>query len=156
MTPQDVLHELGAFSGVLIKPSWGEAAVFYNPGSLLANGVYFATLKQKDGENDRASALDRPGVWRLSIGTPKPVFQDLFGPPPVRPSKGATIAGDWDFQATDQITPHPVYGWMGWIAVNAPTRATFERCRPLISAAHGKAVAAFEIKCRKIKHPTGA
>ena len=34
----------------------------------LPNGVYFCTLKENNGANDKASELDRDGVFRLSIG----------------------------------------------------------------------------------------
>ncbi len=142
----DQLHEflLAELDGVSPQSSWGETAYFYNPGNLLKRGTYFATIKEKDGDNDKGSNLDRDGVWRLNFGVPKPVFQKLFGPPPARPAKGGVIEGPWDFELLDQLTPHPVYGWMSWMAINTPSPASFERCKPLLIEAHGKAKLLFE------------
>ncbi len=39
---------------------------------------------------------------------------------------------------------HPVYGWMGWIAVNNPTNKTLLSLRPAVDAAYEKAVKNFE------------
>ncbi len=44
--------------------SWGEKGIFYNPGRVLKRGVYILTVKEKDGDNDKGSKLDRPGVYR--------------------------------------------------------------------------------------------
>ena len=135
---------LAGLDGVTAKAAWGETSYFYNPGNLFARGTYFATIKEKDGENDRASALNREGVWRLSMGVRTETFDTLFGPRPSRPAKGGVVDGPWDFERLDALTPHPVYGWMGWIAVLNPSADTFERCRPLIADAHARAVAAFD------------
>ncbi|MFN4158879.1 MAG: DUF6194 family protein [Gemmobacter sp.] len=34
----------------------------------------------------------------------------------------------------DQLPPHPVYGWMGRVAMPNPSLATFDRIGPLIDA----------------------
>ena len=130
--------------GVAPLSAWGEVSYFYNPGHRLKRGVYCVTIKQKDGEHDRASHIDRSGVWRLNIGLTKPVYRSLFGEPPGRPTKGGAISGPWDFTTLDQIMPHPIYAWMGWVCVLSPSQATWERCAPLIHAAHAKAKAAFQ------------
>ena len=39
-----------------------------------------------------------------------------------------------DFSQRDRILPHPVYGWMCWIAVLNPSHETFEEVKPLLSA----------------------
>jgi len=67
-------------------------------------GTYFITIKQKDGENDRASNLDRKGVWRLNMGVCKSVYFELFGPPSSRPGKGVIGGSGWDFTPKDQLT----------------------------------------------------
>lgn len=139
-------HLLGRFEGTRVVEAWGERSIFYNPGLRLPRGVYFATVKEKDGENDRASHLDRPGVFRFNVGTTKPLFLDRFGPPPPRPRKGAVVDGPWDFTAADTLTPHPVYGWMSWVAVVNPSADTFADMSGLIEAAFGKAKASFEKK----------
>lgn len=145
--PRPILDALlTRFPGCVLVEAWGESSVFYNPNRRLPRGVYFATVKQKDGANDRASDLDRPGVFRLNIGTAKALFIERFGPPPPRPAKGRAIEGPWDFTATDVVTPHPVYGWMAWIAVLNPSRETLDALDPFLIAAFEKAKAAFEQK----------
>ena len=67
------------FSGVIPKSSWGETSLFYNPGNTLPNGIYFCTIKEKDGEHDQASNLNREGVFRLAIGLPSKTYIRLFG-----------------------------------------------------------------------------
>ncbi|MCA1644288.1 MAG: DUF6194 family protein [Chloroflexi bacterium] len=43
----------------------------------------FATIVTKDyGDFDRASNLNRPGVFRLNIGLSTATYQSLFGPQP--------------------------------------------------------------------------
>ena len=137
-------HLATAYAGVVVKVAWGEKSYFYNPGQVLKRGTYFATIKEKDGENDRASNLVRPGIWRLNMGVSKETYRTLFGPPPARPAKGGVIEGPWDFAMRDVITPHPVYGWMGWVAVLSPSEETWRWCMSLLEDAHGRAKEAFE------------
>jgi len=69
MIPADITEQIcRRFDGVVPRASWGETALSYNPDHLLAHGVYFCTLKQHDGDNDKASVLDREGVFRVAIG----------------------------------------------------------------------------------------
>jgi hypothetical protein len=131
-------------SDVVPQNTWGETAFFYNPGNRFPRGTYFATIKEKDGDNDRASQLNTPGLWRLNFGVQRKTFQSLFGAPPARPGKGGVIEGPWDFSEHDILTPHPIYGWMGWLAVKNPGAKTFELCKPLIIDAHLKAKKTFE------------
>lgn len=131
------------FYGLAPQKAWGEMTFFYNPDHVLTRGTYFCTLKEKDGENDKASRLDRPDVYRLNFGLPTNAYLKRFGPKPERPEKGHAIQGPWDFTKLDQITPHPVYGWMGWVAVLNPSSETFEQCKPLLALAYDKAVKAF-------------
>ncbi len=139
----------GGFQDVVPALSWGETSFFYNPRQRFQRGTYFCTLKDHDGPNDRASDLDRLGVYRLNFGVPVPTFIMLFGALPARPSKGKVVEGCWDFTALDVLTPHPVYGWMGWISVLNPSQATFDRMLPLLSQAYDKARKAFEKRQRK-------
>ena len=148
-TPDSIIaHLLDRFEGTRVVEAWGERSIFYNPGLMLPRGVYFATVKEKDGENDKASNLDRPGVFRFNVGTTKPVFLERFGPPPARPGKGGVIDGPWDFTAADTLTPHPVYGWMSWVAVLNPSNETLASMSEIVEAAFGKAKMAFEKKVR--------
>ncbi|MEE9428377.1 MAG: DUF6194 family protein [Paracoccaceae bacterium] len=150
LIPVEILETLLArYGGTNKVDAWGEATLFYNPGHLLARGTYFATVKEKNGDNDRASDLDRPGVFRLNIGADRAHFLELFGPPPPRPGKGQHIEGDWDFTALDRLTPHPIYGWMSWVSVLNPSATTFEKCLPLLDSAHAKAKATFDKRTKK-------
>lgn len=148
-TPDSIIeHLLDRFEGTRVVEAWGERSIFYNPGLMLSRGVYFATVKEKDGENDKASHLDRAGVFRLNVGTTKPLFLERFGPTPSRPGKGGVVDGPWDFTATDTLTPHPVYGWMSWVAVLNPSNETLTIMNEIVEAAFGKAKASFEKKVR--------
>jgi hypothetical protein len=149
MSPEDAAARLAAFADAAEKASWGERAFFVNPGGRLASGAYFATIKTGDGPNDRGSRLDRPGVWRLNFGPPKALFEARFGAAPMRPPKGGVVAGPWDFTALDAPTPHPVYGWMGWLAVPNPSAETWEALAPLLAAAHQKAATAARRRLRE-------
>lgn len=130
---------LARFQGVVCTQSWGEQSYFYNPGQKFSRGAYFATLKFHDGPNDRASRLDREGIYRFNFGLTRDRFAALFGTPPARPAKGEVIVGPWDFAALDILMPHPVYGWMGWVCVLNPSRTTLSRLEPLVGLAHAKA-----------------
>ena len=64
MEPKQILDWcLADLEGTVLVNSWGETGVFYNPGKVLKRGVYVLTVKEKDGDNDRASQLDRPGGY---------------------------------------------------------------------------------------------
>jgi hypothetical protein len=135
-TPQDIAAKLLArHPGTRAVTTWGETAIFLNPDSLLPKGVYVATLKDHDGAHDRASGLDRPGVFRLSFAIARPAFAARFGLPPPRPAKGGVVAGGWDFRALDRIMPHPVYAWMGWVAVLSPSWRTLDEALALLDPA---------------------
>ena len=153
MTPREIhRHFLTHYEGLVATRTWGETAYFYNPDEQLKNGTYFATIKTRDGENDRASVLDRADVWRLSMGLPNKEYEDLFGAKPARPGKGETVTfakeGVHDFMAIDEIMPHPVYAWMGWVAVNNPSPMRFDECIPLLNAAYKRAKQKFDQRIR--------
>lgn len=136
-------HLRDRFAGIVPVSAWGEIAFFYNPGRALPRGVYFATLKARDGDNDRASRLDRAGVFRLNIGVGPATYRSLFGPPPARPAAGGVVATGHDFAALDTLMPHPVYAWMAWVAVLNPGPATFAALQPLLDEAYALAKAKF-------------
>lgn len=145
MQPEAIVAQLmNKYADITVVEAWGETSLFYNPNLRLPRGIYFVTLKQKDGENDKASNLDRDGIFRLSIGTSKSFFFEYFGQPPSRPSKGCVIQGDWDFTTVNQLMPHPVYGWMSWVAVNNPSFNTFNSLTPVIDEAYQKAITTYQ------------
>lgn len=132
-----------SFPGIVPAAAWGETAFFYNPGMVLPRGVYFATIKTRDGDNDRASRLDRPGVYRLAFGIGQKAYRAEFGRLPSRPAAAGIVDTGHDFAVLDTLLPHPVYAWMGWVCVLNPGAATFERIQPLLAQAHGLAVSRF-------------
>lgn len=123
-------------NGVVLVESWGERGIFYNPGGRLKRGVYVLTVKEKDGENDRSSRLDRENTYRVNIGVYKSTFERLFGALPKRPPKGGVVDMDCDFSEYDRILPHPVYAWMGWICAVNPSEKTLGELEPYIREAY--------------------
>lgn len=137
MKPEDILQYcLANLEGTVRTESWGESGIFYNPGGVLKRGVYVLTVKEKDGANDRASQLNRPGIYRVNLGLRKETYTRLFGPLPSRPPKGGVVSAGADFTALDYLMPHPVYAWMGWIAALNPSPETFEAMKPLIQESY--------------------
>lgn len=137
MTPEQILDRcLACLPDTVPVESWGERGIFYNPGGLFKRGVYVLTVKERDGSNDRASRLDREGVYRVNLGLRRETFQRLFGPSPRRPEKGGVVDMDWDFTAPDRVGPHPVYAWMGWIALLNPSERTFAALRPMVEESY--------------------
>lgn len=124
------------FEGTVLVNSWGEKGIFYNPDNKLKRGIYVLTIKEKGGENDKASSLDREGIFRINIGIRKNTFLKFFDSVPKRPEKGGVVKMDYDFTITNKILPHPVYAWMSWICVLNPTKQTFEKLKPLIKEAY--------------------
>ena len=150
MKPQAIIDDLcPALDGVVPKSTWGETALVYNPGRSLPNGVYFCTFKARDGENDRASALTREGVFQVSIDISPETYVQRFGYRPARPAKGGVVNTGHDFAALDVLTPHPVYAWMGWVQILSPTASSYAEIRPLIEEAHRLAVAKFDGRQRR-------
>lgn len=122
--------------GTVLVSSWGEQGIFYNPEGRLKRGVYVLTVKEKDGENDKGSNLDREEVYRVNLGIRKNTFLRMFHKIPGRPAKGGIVDMRYDFSAINQVLPHPVYAWMGWICIMNPTKETFEELKPLIEEAY--------------------
>ena len=137
MYPEEIIETLPKqYSGLVLSESWGETGLFYNPDRKLKRGVYFLTVKEKDGANDSASNLDRDGIYRVNIGITKETFQKLFTTIPARPKAGGIVDMDFDFTAKDIIMPHPVYGWMRWICVLNPSPKTYQNLRPLLDESY--------------------
>lgn len=124
------------YSGLKIIDTWGETSLFYNPDDLLKRGIYFCTLKNKDGENDKASHLYRADVFRMNFGISKKTFVSIFNTIPKRPVKGGVIEGNYNFQATDILTPHPIYGWMAWVSILSPSKQSFNDLKALIDESY--------------------
>lgn len=73
MTPEAIRALiLQEFPETEAHEAWGETSLFCNPGGRFARGADFLTLKSKDGAHDRASALDRPEVFRMNPASRAP------------------------------------------------------------------------------------
>lgn len=142
---------LSRYDGMVADKNWGERGVFYNPDGQLPKGIYILTFKEKDGPNDKASNVNRKDVYRLNIGISRPAFIKLFGAIPARPAAGCVVDTGHDFQQLDTIMPHPVYGWMSWLAILNPSRASFERLTPHIDEAVTLAETKYRKKMKSIK-----
>jgi hypothetical protein len=118
----------------------GDTFFIYDPERNLppTDQLPFATIVTKDyGDFDRASNLDRPGVFRLNVGVEKESFRALFGHAP----SGGADAG-YDFTALDRLMPHPVYAAQCWVSILNPGDATFQQqVRPLLAKAYELATA---------------
>jgi hypothetical protein len=135
LAPGDILARLQRLDPELRrKRYYGEEALFYNPGDSAPLGVIFASIKDHDGPNDRRAELSRPGVYRLAFGLTSERFASRFGAIPERPKKGDAVSlPSWDLKRLDELMPHPVYAWMGWVQILSPGRASFESLQPLVA-----------------------
>ena len=121
MTPDEILkYCLEHLDGTVWVNSWGERGIFYNPDGKLKRGIYVLTVKEKDGDNDKVSKLDREDVYRVNMRVRKNMFSDMFGAIPKRPEKGGVVDMDYDFSIANTLLPHPVYAWMRWVCILKP------------------------------------
>lgn len=147
MTADEILNYcLKELPGTVLVSSWGERGIFYNPNKKLKRGVYILTVKEKDGDNDASSNLDRPDVFRVNLGLRKRTFIEMFGAIPNRPGKGETVNMPYDFTSSDCVLPHPVYAWMAWICSINPSEKTFNVLKPLIRESYDFAKEKYEKK----------
>lgn len=122
--------------------AWGDTFFIYDPGRALPpeRRFPFATIVTKDyGDFDRASNLDRPGVFRLNIGVSRETFRALFGPQSPAAGAEGVVSPGYDYAALDQLLPHPVYAPQSWVCVLNPSEATFQTVRSLLAEAYDRA-----------------
>lgn len=124
------------YQGLVAVNAWGEQSFFYNPEGKLPRGVYFATLKDKDGDNDKASDLSREGVFRFNFGISKSTYEEVLGKGPSRPAAGGVVDTGHDFNQLNTLLPHPVYGWMSWVCILNPDQDAFRSLRPLLDESY--------------------
>jgi hypothetical protein len=68
LEPAQILGDVLRFDPALrCEPYYGERALFYNPGGRAPLGTIFCSIKDRDGPNDKASRLSRPGVYRFAF-----------------------------------------------------------------------------------------
>jgi hypothetical protein len=123
------------FEGVVIKEAYSELTLFYNPNYALPNGVYFLTIKEKDGPNDKSSRLDREGVFRISFKPDPMTYQKQFGDKPRR-SENAVAGTATDYSLLDTWLPHPIYAWMGWTMILNPSKNSLNELYPHIEESY--------------------
>jgi hypothetical protein len=133
--PEDILRDLlGLDPGLRLERYWGEQSVFYNPGRLAPLGVIVASIKDHDGANDRAAKLSHAGVYRLAFCLAPDTYVRRFGQPPARPPKGGVVQlPAYDPTRLNELMPHPVYAWMRWVQILAPTAAQYASLRALLA-----------------------
>ena len=134
---------LSEYEGVISVAAWGEQSFFYNPGKQLPRGVYFATLKDQDGKNDKASNLNRQDVFRFNFGVSKATYERNLGARPARPSAGEVVNTGHDFTRLNSLLPHPVYAWMSWVSVLNPDNEMFHNISVLLNESYSLAVKKF-------------
>ena len=145
MLPEEIVKSLLMnFEHLHAKKTWGETSLFFNPEKKSPNGSYFLTLKESDGENDKASELDREGIFRVSFGISRTTYENLFGPKPLRPSKGGVVQTGHDFTQTNHLMPHPIYAWMNWVQILNPTTKTWKSMQELIQESYQLSKSRFE------------
>jgi hypothetical protein len=137
---------LANYQGIIVKDAYRERSFFYNPDGSLPIGIYFATIKESDGPNDKASQLNRTDCYRLSVGVGKPIYQNLFGDIPARPAKGGIIDYQIDFTSLDILMPHPIYAWLGWVAINNPSQSNMETVEYLLDISYQNVLIKFKKK----------
>jgi len=135
---------LNRFNQLVVKKTWGETSLFFNPNEASAHGSYFLTIKESDGEHDQASNLERDGVFRVSFGVSRNSYEALFGPKPPRPAKGGVVKTGHDFTQTNLLMPHPIYAWMHWVQVLNPSQETWNSNQNLIRESYELSKARFE------------
>jgi hypothetical protein len=143
------------FEDVDVVVAGGDTLFFY--GRLdPSRRTPFASIVTRDQENDRASNLDRPSVFRLNIGISKQTFQSFFGGQTPTPNTEGDADGRYDFAALDRLLPHPVYGRLNWVCVLNPSASTFQSLRPLVAEAYGLSVRRHKTTGRGLPAPPGS
>ena len=134
LEPEQILGDLLQLdAGLRRERYYGERALFYNPHGSAPLGTIFCAIKDRDGPNDKASRLSRPGVFRFAFEMGDATFERHFGAPPRRPAKGELLAlPGYDVTQLDVLAPHPVYAWMRWVQILSPSARSFEALRPLV------------------------
>lgn len=137
MSPDEILkYCLDNLEGTVLINSWGEKGIYYNPDNILKRGIYILTIKEKDGDNDKSSNLNRENIYRVNLGIRKNTFIEMFDLIPKRPAKGKIVEMNYDFSKINQIIPHPIYAWMGWVCTLNPSEKTFKLLKPLIQESY--------------------
>ncbi|PXY20988.1 DUF6194 family protein [Prauserella muralis] len=130
-------HLAATFEGVRVLEHAGDSFLVYDPDGDLPNERMFPFVTVVAGDTyDTASALDRPGAYRLNIGVTKATYTARFGAPPTERGEGGVLDTGFDYAERDQLLPHPVYASQYWVCVVSPSDETLEAVRPLLTEAY--------------------
>ena len=132
--PKEILSDLlGLDPGLMRQAYYGERSIFYNPGRAAPLGTIVASIKDRDGPNDKAAKLSRDGVFRFAFQLGRQEYVGRFGAVPPRPEKGEAVdVGGFDLTRLGELAPHPVYAWMRWVQILSPTRDQYDSLKPLL------------------------
>jgi len=134
-------HIRDNFEGVNVAENEGDSFFIYDPdGDLPPERTFpFATIVTGD-HYDTVSALDRPGAYRLNIGLTKATYTTLFGAAPSVRDENGVLTTEFDYSATDSLTPHPIYASQHWVSIVTPSTGSREVIEPLLAEAYEFAV----------------
>ena len=146
MTMEEIISFVDGLDGVLTQRAqpgdgspeiaWGDRFFYYAPeGVVPAATQPFATIVTKNYPGDESSRLDRAGVFRVNVAAGKEAFRAHIG----RAPRDTDLQVDADApgpDVLDAVIAHPVYGSLGWLAVNNPGPATAAEVRRLLHQAH--------------------
>jgi hypothetical protein len=135
-----ILHN---YNGIIFKHAPLKRSFLYNPHAVLPEGIHFATIRELDSSEDNRSNHNKGGIYRLGIGIGKNHYRQLFGDIPERPEKAKIIDSNTDFAAIDILMPHPIYAWMGWVAILNPSKRNLEMVSHLLDQSYQHAVASY-------------
>lgn len=136
MSEADVADYIAtAFDDVHVQSNLGYLFFFRGDDRMMP----FATIASHGNGYEQVSRLDRPSVYRLNVGLSRAGYTALFGPPPKGLGPDGVVETGHDFTALDTLLPHPHYAPQSWVCVLRPSAATFERVRPLLAEAYGRA-----------------
>jgi Family of unknown function (DUF6194) len=146
MTMEEIIRFVDGLDGVLTQRAhsgdgspeiaWGDTFFYYAPEGVVPSATQpFATIVTKNYPGDETSRLDRPDVFRVNMAAGKEEFIAHVGRAPrdAGPNPGADAPRP---DALDVVIAHPVYGSLGWLAVNNPGPATAPEVRRLLEQAH--------------------
>ncbi len=132
--PEEILADLLGLDPDLRREAYyGERSIFLNPGGTAPLGTIVASIKDRDGPNDKAANLSRPGVFRFAFQLSQDEYVRRIGRVPPRPPKGSAVdLSGFDPARVGELAPHPVYAWMRWVQILSPTREQYESLKPLL------------------------
>jgi hypothetical protein len=145
LTMEEIIAFVDNLDGVLTQRAqegdgspeiaWGDTFFYYAPDAVVPGATQpFATIVTKNYPGDETSHLDRPGVFRVNVAAGKDAFTAHTGrgpredlPVDAHPPRPDTL---------DAVIAHPVYGFLGWLAVNSPGPETGREVQRLLELAY--------------------